>query len=339
LTLNAFNLDFIGSVHTSRITAAGRFLLGTTTESTFIFDAVGTARVSSFTDIGSGTDSTANPNSYIFKVWGSQRITGDIQLTGAAGSGRVIEFSNGIVKISPTTYSGGGTSSVSIQGFASGNAAIGIGGTASNTQSIAIGNASLASGIYGVAIGSGTLASGTSSVAIGVSSSAEAGEFVCGYPYDIGVTNVYFGSGKIRKAGSTTVNGAGISYAINGSGAAGTDFAGGNITIAGGKGTGTGTSGDVIISTATPTTTGTILQSLTSRWWVKGSTGTLSNVASPNASAQFQIDSTTKGFLPPRMTTTQKNAIGSPAAGLMVYDTTLNKLCVYTTAWETITSL
>jgi hypothetical protein len=269
LTLNAFNLDFIGSVHTSRITAAGRFLLGTTSESTFILDVNGTARVSSFTDIGSGTDSTANPNSYIFKVWGSQRITGDIQLTGAAGSGRVIEFSNGIVKISPTTYSGGGTSSVSIQGFASGNAAIGIGGTASNTQSIAIGNASLASGIYGVAIGSGTLASGTSSVAIGVSSSAEAGEFVCGYPYDIGVTNVYFGSGKIRKAGSTTVNGAGISYAINGSGAAGTDFAGGNITIAGGKGTGTGTSGDVIISTATPTTTGTILQSLTSRWWVK----------------------------------------------------------------------
>jgi hypothetical protein len=57
------------------------------------------------------------------------------------------------------------------------------------------------------------------------------------------------------------------------------------------------------------------------------------------ASAQFQVTSTTKGFLPPRMTTTQKNAISSPAAGLVVYDTTLNKLCVYTTAWETITSV
>jgi nitrogen fixation protein len=54
--------------------------------------------------------------------------------------------------------------------------------------------------------------------------------------------------------------------------------------------------------------------------------------------ALFAIDSTTQGFLPPRMTTTQKNAITSPAAGLVVYDTTLNKLCVYTTAWETITS-
>jgi hypothetical protein len=57
-----------------------------------------------------------------------------------------------------------------------------------------------------------------------------------------------------------------------------------------------------------------------------------------NTSAQLSADSTTKGFLPPRMTTTQKNAIATPAAGLMVYDTNLNKLCVYTTAWEIITS-
>jgi len=57
-----------------------------------------------------------------------------------------------------------------------------------------------------------------------------------------------------------------------------------------------------------------------------------------NTSALLNVSSTTQGFLPPRMTTTQKNAIGTPAAGLVVYDTTLNKLCVYTTAWETITS-
>jgi hypothetical protein len=61
---------------------------------------------------------------------------------------------------------------------------------------------------------------------------------------------------------------------------------------------------------------------------------------SADASAQLQADSTTKGFLPPRMTTTQKNAISSPATGLMVYDTTLNKLAVYTgMVWETITSI
>ena len=58
-----------------------------------------------------------------------------------------------------------------------------------------------------------------------------------------------------------------------------------------------------------------------------------------DASALLQVDTTTQGFLPPRMTTVQKNAIATPAAGLMVYDSTLNKLCVYTTAWETITSI
>ena len=62
--------------------------------------------------------------------------------------------------------------------------------------------------------------------------------------------------------------------------------------------------------------------------------------ASINASAVLQSDSVTKGFLPPRMTTTQKNAIASPASGLVVYDTTLGKLCVRgAAAWETITSL
>jgi hypothetical protein len=47
------------------------------------------------------------------------------------------------------------------------------------------------------------------------------------------------------------------------------------------------------------------------------------------ASAILQADSTTKGFLPPRMTTTQKNAIATPVAGLVVYDNTTNKLCCY----------
>lgn len=59
----------------------------------------------------------------------------------------------------------------------------------------------------------------------------------------------------------------------------------------------------------------------------------------PNASAILDLSSTTKGFLPPRVTTTQKNAIPSPPEGLIVYDTVLKKLCVYTTIWETITSI
>jgi hypothetical protein len=69
-------------------------------------------------------------------------------------------------------------------------------------------------------------------------------------------------------------------------------------------------------------------------WILSKSTG----ISDLYPSSIFAIDSTNQGFLPPRMTTTEKNAIATPAAGLVVYDTTLNKLCVYTTAWQTITS-
>lgn len=49
------------------------------------------------------------------------------------------------------------------------------------------------------------------------------------------------------------------------------------------------------------------------------------NTSSPEASAQLDVSSTTRGFLPPRMTTTQRDAIASPPNGLMLYNTTTNK--------------
>lgn len=54
----------------------------------------------------------------------------------------------------------------------------------------------------------------------------------------------------------------------------------------------------------------------------------------------LEIVSTTQGVLFPRMTTAQKNAIAAPTGGLVVFDTDLDKLCVYgAAAWETITSV
>lgn len=48
----------------------------------------------------------------------------------------------------------------------------------------------------------------------------------------------------------------------------------------------------------------------------------------------FTLNTTNQGFLPPRMTTAQKNAIASPVAGLQVYDTTLNLMSYYNgTMW------
>ena len=50
------------------------------------------------------------------------------------------------------------------------------------------------------------------------------------------------------------------------------------------------------------------------------------NQTTIDASALLELENTTKGFLPPRMTTAQVNAIASPATGLMVYNTSL--LCL-----------
>ncbi|MBL8028774.1 MAG: hypothetical protein JNL74_20280, partial [Fibrobacteres bacterium] len=47
---------------------------------------------------------------------------------------------------------------------------------------------------------------------------------------------------------------------------------------------------------------------------------------SPDASALLQVDSTTKGFLPPRMTTGQRDAISNPIEGLVIYNTSTHKL-------------
>ena len=57
--------------------------------------------------------------------------------------------------------------------------------------------------------------------------------------------------------------------------------------------------------------------------------GTLAiNTASPNASAAIDISSTTQGVLFPRMTTTQRDAISSPANGLVIYNSSTDKLQV-----------
>jgi hypothetical protein len=53
-----------------------------------------------------------------------------------------------------------------------------------------------------------------------------------------------------------------------------------------------------------------------------------------NSSSALQLDSTTKGFLPPRMTLDQRNAINTPVKGLTIFNTTINCLEWYNgTSW------
>jgi hypothetical protein len=73
---------------------------------------------------------------------------------------------------------------------------------------------------------------------------------------------------------------------------------------------------------AIETVTGNIVLNTTSGSTVIGG-------STPDASAKLDVQSTTQGVLFPRMTTAEKTAIVSPAAGLQVYDTTLNQMSYY----------
>lgn len=50
-----------------------------------------------------------------------------------------------------------------------------------------------------------------------------------------------------------------------------------------------------------------------------------------SAVSLFELSSTTKGFLPPRMTTAQRDAISSPPAGLTIYNSDNGNLEVFST--------
>ena len=79
------------------------------------------------------------------------------------------------------------------------------------------------------------------------------------------------------------------------------------------------------------TSVGGILQ-VSGNTTIAGSVGI--GTATPNASAQLELSSTTKGFLPPRMTQLQRDQIPS-VVGLMIYNTTTNKPNYYNgTEWK-----
>lgn len=66
----------------------------------------------------------------------------------------------------------------------------------------------------------------------------------------------------------------------------------------------------------------------------------IGTTSAANSKAALDVVSTTKGFLPPRHTTTQRDAISSPTEGLTLYNSTTHYLGYYNaTAWLEVASL
>jgi len=308
---------------------AGKLLLGTTTDAGFKLDVNGTARVSgAFTATGNGsfngvaiglgnTTNTSNSNTAI----GIETLQSNTTAIGCTAVGQsALRNNNG------SNNSAFGRNTMRLNTSGVNNSAFGTevlytnngeGNSAFGYQSIYYNTSGSYNSVFGFqslnsntsgsnnsVFGSNVLqlnTTGSNNIAIGFS----AGRFTVTGTTANTITNnsIYLGY-NTKALGDNQTNQIVIGYDAAGLGS--------NTTVLGNS----------------STTQTAIYGSLT--------LGTTSSAAS----ALLQADSTTKGFLPPRMTTTQKTTIATPATGLVVYDTTLNKLSVYTgAAWETVTSL
>ena len=85
------------------------------------------------------------------------------------------------------------------------------------------------------------------------------------------------------------------------------------------------------------TTTGYIAANASAYFASNGGSEVVIGTSGSVNSALLNVQSTTRGFLPPRMTTTQKNAIATPATGLEVFDsTTLTPSVFNGTNWQNL---
>jgi hypothetical protein len=227
--------------------------------------------------------------------------------TVSAGAGATIKLSGftGDIRITGNSTSGA-TAKVDIAAYRS--------GVSKNEQTIVngvvqgggvggtiSGNLSQSAGTATINATGAVSIDGTTSIAVGATSA----------------TSVAIGRSAVADShpGGMTV---GSGKAITGSGAMAVEAASGSTLTVGGA------SNAVALGQAGKTTT---------------ISGSVAMGGAANASALATFISTTQGVLIPVMTTTQKNAIGSPAEGLVVYDATLHKLCIrVAAAWETITS-
>ncbi len=158
-----------------------------------------------------------------------------------------------------------------------------------------------------------------------------------------GPTGLTGATGAAGPSGASGTNGTNGAVGATGpTGLTGPAGANGAQGIAGTNGTNgavgaTGPAGAQGIQGATGLLTSGSVAGNTTYWngsqWVVNNSNIFNNGAevgigtvSPNTSAKLDVESTTQGFLPPRMTATQRNAIASPAAGLTIYNTTVNCL-------------
>lgn len=238
----------------------------------------------------------ATPYSHVFAAGRSGTITGvnasvfgyNAAFSLTSGTNNTAVGYNALYAVTTTNYSTAigasalenstGASNTAVgyysQGIASGaganNTSIGdnaLRGRTSGNRNVALGAESLftlTTGSYNVAIGFEACYTGNLSGTIGI------GYFANPTTSNTGV----LGSGEAEsRIDNWFLNGvvyaAPYSTVINGCGGSGTNIAGASLTIAGGKGTGTGAGGNIVFQTSTVGASGTTLQTLATRFTIE----------------------------------------------------------------------
>lgn len=192
---------------------------------------------------------------------------------------------------------------VSSPGASTGSLSEGFGAGVSltGTEGIAIGNSATDGGFSGTsAVGYGTTIGGDHSIALGsFVSTTGANQFVAGSTTAI-ISNTYLGSGVTAATP--------ISTTINATGGSGTNVTGANLTLAGGKSTGTGAGGEVRFATSPTGSSGASTNALV----IAGYFDSSQNL---NLNSSLNLNGSTSGTLTitPAATTTSYS-ITMPAA-------------------------
>jgi hypothetical protein len=237
------------------------------------------------------------------------------------------------------TVNVGSVTTTSATAIRSGSGGIGIGQLTPGGSQTAIDTQAAAAILIGQAVANAVTIGGTgSAVATATVQAKAAGTVNINNGAVAATTNVGTGpAAQTVNVGSLTTT----SQTTIDSGSGGTSIASEGVVSVTGTSIGIDASGAVNVGAASATsvtigntTTGALVR-------VNVGPGGFGVNVNPDASALADFNgSTTRGVKFPNLTTVQKNAIAAPGAGLVVFDTTLAKLCVYSgAAWQTITSV
>ena len=255
-----FTVTVTGDVSSSSVYRTGSHFFGTqeiTGSNLYLgngsFAGVTSSTDNTFIGINAGMSATGGAeNTYIGSGAGQSIVLGTSNsLFGKAAGGSLTSASgNTFIGSEAGNNITSGASRVALTGTFS--TAIGYRSAVGPTTNYAtaIGYAAGAPYDYSIAIGSHSVTTAANQLVIGGSSS------------DVAITDIYFGNGVTvggpSAVSDVTINGSAPSTSTN-------NRAGGNITLAGGKGRGNGAGGSVIFSTSDAGASGTTLQSLTEK--------------------------------------------------------------------------